>query len=80
MPLDVVQEFDVNEINSETTVNDAASNQVSLYINYDDLQTLNTNIYGQLLTQTPQLKLQVVHFLQFIVCFILFVCRMILYF
>lgn len=62
LPLDVVQEFGVNEHVLETTVSNPVNNQVSLYINYDDLQTLNTNIYGQFLTQTPQLKLQVIHY------------------
>lgn len=56
LPLNIVQEFDVNEYNTESTTN----NQVSLYINYDELQSLNTNLYGHLLSQTSNIKFQVV--------------------
>lgn len=50
----------MNEPALETGVSDSTQNQVSLYINYDDLQTLNTNIYGNLLSQAaPQIRLHV---------------------
>lgn len=63
LPLDVVQELDVNQITNEpilqASITDPTQSQVSVYINYDDLQTFNTNIYGNLLSQIPQIKLQV---------------------
>lgn len=60
LSLDVVQELDVNNVNIEpvleTSLNNNAHSQISLYINSDELLYLNSNTYGNCL---PQVKLQV---------------------